>query len=127
MKPHFLHPRIPAVVAGLLLAVTACTHDPVGVEAQPEVCFQTEVRPIIQNNCALSGCHAGGHEPDLSTEAGILREVTPGDPGKSRLYTAITSTWINPMPPSPNPPLSLQQRSTIALWILQGAGTTCGN
>lgn len=110
----------------LMLAFIACTHDPVGVDEQPLVCYQTNVKPIIQNNCAKSGCHAGG-ELDLSTDAGILRRVTPGKPFESSLYNAITSTWIQPMPPSPNPPLTKEQRTIIELWILQGANTTCGS
>ncbi|MCB2205086.1 hypothetical protein KQI65_10080 [bacterium] len=113
-------------IVALLLATSACQHDPVGVDQQPTVCYQTDVKPIIQNNCAKSGCHAGG-EIDLRSDAGILRHVTPGKPFESSLYNAITSTWINPMPPSPNPPLTQEQRTIIQLWILQGADTNCGS
>ncbi|MBE0643213.1 MAG: hypothetical protein IH600_03970 [Bacteroidetes bacterium] len=118
-----------AAILGLFLstALTGCTHDPVGVDAQPMVCYTTEVKPIILNNCAKSGCHAGGHQIDFSSDAGIVRYVVPFKPEQSSLYTATTSTWIQPMPPSPNPALTQTQRTTIALWILQGANTSCGS
>jgi hypothetical protein len=125
-------PRRPSfsLLAGATLLISlsmcACTHDPVGVDQQPLVCYQTEVKPIIRNNCAKSGCHAGG-EIDLGTDAGILRHVTPFQPYASSLYTTTTRTWIQPMPPSPNPPLTKQQRTAIELWILQGADINCGN
>ncbi|MFZ1729078.1 MAG: hypothetical protein WBQ23_02680 [Bacteroidota bacterium] len=121
--------RTRLLIAGislLLLSVTACTHDPVGVDTQPEICYGTDVKPIILANCAKSGCHSGDSESDLSSDAGIMRYVTPFNPDQSTLYTVITSTWLNPMPPSPNPALTQQQRTTIALWILQGANTSCG-
>ena len=127
MKRTPVLPFLGGVFLVATLTFSSCTHEPVGVDAQPEVCFETEVRPIILANCAKSGCHSGGDEMDLSTESSILSHVTPFKPDESNLYTSLTSTWSNPMPPSPNPPLTLQQRSTIALWILQGAGTSCGS
>jgi hypothetical protein len=124
-RPAFLQ-ILSGILFLLALCTASCTHDPVGVDAQPKVCFGTEVLPIIQSNCAKSGCHAGGYELDLSTPANILRHVVPFKPNQSSLYTVTTSTWISPMPPSPNSALTLQQRTTIALWILQGASTSCG-
>jgi uncharacterized membrane protein len=121
--------RTTFLIAGfslLLLSATACTHDPVGVDTQPVVCFQNEVKPIIQINCAKSGCHDGEAESDMRSDAGIMLYVTPFKPDQSSLYTVTTSTWFNPMPPSPNPALTQQQRTTIAIWILQGANTDCG-
>ena len=64
---------------------------------------------------------------DLGNPADIVANVKPYDPQNSRLYSAITATWSGIMPPSPNHPLDRQQRSTVALWILQGATTTCQN
>ncbi len=127
MKRHRFSPAVVGAGILLLAAFSSCTHDPVGVETQPEVCFSTDVLPVIQANCAKSGCHAGGSAIDLGTGTAILRYVTPFKPGESRLYTAITSTWFQPMPPSPNPPLNKTQRTTIALWILQGASLSCGS
>jgi hypothetical protein len=62
---------------------------------------------------------------NLRTAEGIRRNVTPNKPFESSLYTAMTATWGETMPPAPNPPLSKENRSAIFVWILQGADTTC--
>ena len=94
------------------------------------VCFETEVLPIFQSNCAMPGCHDnskdGGEDGDdinLTNYAGIVKEVKPGDPKDSKIYEAITSKWEEIMPPPPNNPLTEEQRSLIYVWILQGAKT----
>ncbi len=107
------------------LLFVSCRHDPVGVDVQPQVCFQTDVLPVVQSNCGKSGCHSGSGQDsrlNLATTEGILRSVSPGQPLSSNLYTAIMD---GNMPPSPNHPLSKDQRTAIYLWILQGADTTC--
>jgi hypothetical protein len=121
-----------ALAAMLLLPLLgACRNDPVGVQEQPKVCFSSQVLPIIQNNCAKSGCHAGtadgGERLALATASDIQREAVAGKPFDSRLYTAITDSWAGVMPPPPNAPLTMEQRTTIYLWILQGADTTCSH
>jgi hypothetical protein len=109
-----------------LALLSACRNDAVGVDTQPKVSFAKQVLPIFQNNCAKSGCHGGDGERglNLGSADGVLRNVTPGKPFDSRIYTALTDTWAGVMPPPPNPPLSLEQRTTVYLWILQGADTT---
>ena len=107
------------------IVITSCRHDPVGVEAQPLVCFQTDVLPIVQSNCGKSGCHAGGGRDsrmNFATAEGVLASVSPRQPLSSRLYTAIMD---GNMPPSPNSPLTKDQRTAIYLWILQGADSAC--
>jgi hypothetical protein len=115
-----------AGIVGLGL-LSACRNDPVGVDTQPKICFAKEVLPVYQNNCAKSGCHGDSGERglNLGTAEGILRNVVPGKPFDSEIYTALTNTWAGVMPPPPNEPLTLAQRTTIYLWILQGADTTC--
>jgi hypothetical protein len=115
-----------ALVVPLLL-LAACQHDPVSPTDQPTICFTTQVLPIFQSNCAKSGCHAGdgGRGLNLATADGILREVTPGQPLKSRAYTAMFDVWGGIMPPSPNAPVSAAARQIVELWILQGADITC--
>jgi len=105
---------------------TLCTHDSTATADLPTVCFQNEVLPIFQNNCTMSGCHGSdGRNLKLTNYSEIMREVTPGKPKQSNLYTAITNAW-SPMPPSPHKPLSQNQRTTVFVWILQGANeTTC--
>jgi hypothetical protein len=111
------------ICSGILVA--SCRHNPVGVETQPKVCFSSDVLPVVQSNCGKSGCHAeGGSESRLNlfTVDGILGSVSPLQPLSSRLYTTIMD---GTMPPSPNSPLSRDQRTAIYLWILQGADTSC--
>jgi hypothetical protein len=124
--------RRSVVAVSILLIITlifsmACHHTPVNVNTQPAVCFATQVLPIFQSNCAKSGCHNGQREgrTNLSTDAGIRGDVTPYKPLDSQIYQAITDTWGNIMPPSPNSPLPKESRTVIYLWILQGADTTC--
>ncbi len=83
------------------------------------ICFQDEILPMIQSNCAKSGCHTAGEEdPYLSNYNNILNTVKPGDPQNSKLYKyAIGSE----MPPPPNSPLNLEQVTLIYGWIKQGA------
>jgi mono/diheme cytochrome c family protein len=86
--------------------------------------FVNDVLPIIQSNCAFSGCHGGGSAADgieLSTYNGIMDIVNPGNPNDSELYDVITETGGDIMPPSPYAPLSSEQIQTIREWILQGA------
>jgi hypothetical protein len=100
--------------------ITSCTHQANIVDV-PEICFEGDVLPIFQNSCAISGCHDGrGEGRALDNYLDISHSVVAGNPGASRLYQAITATWgENKMPP--NQPLSLANRTTIRLWIEQGA------
>ncbi|MFZ4399788.1 MAG: hypothetical protein ACOYO1_07120 [Bacteroidales bacterium] len=107
-----------------IFALSSCKHDstpPVIDETaiKDTVYFYDEVLPIVQSNCAISGCHTGGEEePDLSNYSNILNMVKPGDPQNSRLYKyAIGSE----MPPPPKTPLNLEQVTLIYGWIKQGA------
>ena len=111
----------------IILLNISCRHNPIGIANQPIVCFTSEVLPIIQSNCAKSGCHNGRGETrlDLSTASGIRKNVTPFQPFNSKLYTATVDTWGNIMPPSPSQPLPKDLRTIIYVWILQGADTTC--
>lgn len=110
--------------------LSSCSHPSEGVDKIPPICFDTQVLPILQSNCTMEGCHGGGSQGrgiTFSDYASVLKEVTPYDSKNSRIYTAITSRWSNVMPPSTYPPLSVDQRTIIDVWIQQGAkrDTTC--
>jgi hypothetical protein len=116
-----------AAILGIGLLNFSCRHDKTDISTFKDVCFDTEVLPIFKNNCALSGCHnAGGGESGfvLDSYSGIKEGISPGDPLNSEIYKVITNEWINMMPP--DNPLSKDQRTTIRLWIEQGAlETSC--
>jgi hypothetical protein len=89
------------------------------------VCFEQEVRPLLNSNCTQSGCHNSfdvQSGADFTTPEGILKYVHPGNYRKSEIYNAITAPF-NSMPPAPYDRLSRDKITTIALWIEQGAHT----
>lgn len=91
------------------------------------VYFQNDILPIIQSNCAFSGCHGDGSAQDgvdLTTYASIISTagVEPFDLDGSDLYEVITETDPDKiMPPPPNNSLNADQITLIATWIMQGA------
>jgi hypothetical protein len=102
--------------------------DPVSSDCDPEVIyFEKDVLPILQSNCALSGCHDNLSKEDgfdFSTyESTIRKGIKPGDPEDSELFDVITlnSNDEDIMPPSNMEPLTDQQIQVIETWILQGA------
>lgn len=122
------------VLAALSLGLLAsCTHLPPVPDPEPTPCdpgivdFTNEIYPMIQSNCAMSGCHVGPYAADgidLSTYAGIREEVKPGDPNDSELYEVLWESGDDLMPPPPMAPLSSAQKERIRLWIQQGANET---
>ncbi|MGE5317060.1 MAG: hypothetical protein ACM3ME_03625 [Chloroflexota bacterium] len=114
----------------LLLAVfgvvNSCYHEPELSSDIPLVCFKTEVLPVIQSSCVMSGCHDGGEEFFLGNYDAIVSKVTAGKPMASELHKAIAADHnsLQIMPPKPNEPLSRKQLDKISLWILQGAQNT---
>lgn len=121
---------IAAIVFGLsVITFSSCRKEPVLAPGTAEVCFDRQILPVIQNNCAMSGCHvAGGESPDLSSYEGIKSIVKTGAPNKSKLYNVITAKGLvlTIMPPKPRTQLSVKDINNITVWILQDAKhTTC--
>ena len=108
------------ILLTLIFASIKCSNES---EASREICFETEVRPIITSNCTLSGCHNSidkEAERDYSTYDGIYQDVKPGNHASSELYKVLIDPF-KPMPPSPHEQLSEDKRIIIATWIEQGA------
>jgi len=140
--------------AGLVLAVllhlasaTSCTHDSLGLDddlmpmdtstvdttgngnpCDPDIVyFEQQILPILQSNCAQSGCH----DPQSANEGIILNSyaalmnsdiVQPFNLDESDLYDEITEDDLDKrMPPPPADALSQENINLIATWILQGA------
>jgi mono/diheme cytochrome c family protein len=118
------------IVFQLLISIviyTSCKHE-TEVSTLRKVCFKTEVMPILLSNCI--SCHGDGAvgNLDLRTFEGMKNIIKAGDPYKSELYTSITKPFGDRMPQTPHSPLSIEERSTIFVWIKQGADTTsCSN
>ena len=108
------------LIVTLVSWITSCTHNP-NIDALPEVCFDDVLR-IYSSNCAKPNCHDGTGETGtaFNNYTDIRNSVVPGDPDASRSYKAIIATWgENKMPP--DEPISLDNRTTIRVWIEQGA------
>ncbi len=155
-------PRIPlAVAAALLLAgALACAGDGTGLDANGNplgsvsacagsagqctdgACFARDIQPILSNNCALSGCHAGT-APSLgqnlsagvayanivcvpSVEVPGMMRVRPLQPDSSYLVHKIQGTQADVggsggRMPLGGTPLSQTQIDLIRAWIAAGA------
>jgi hypothetical protein len=119
-------------IAGSIIAVftisqlQSCSHEPIGIENLRTICFESEVLPMLQNSCGMSGCHDGHSEPSRSfvptDYASIVKHVKPGNANGSTLYKVLGSSYLTIMPP--DRPLTKDQRTLIEVWIEQGAKDT---
>ncbi len=107
--------------------------DTMGIPCEDNIVyFELQILPILQSNCAFSGCH----DVD-SAEDGVILEsyeyvmqtadVEPFNLDDSEIYEVLVDDDEDEkMPPVTEPPLSSSQVSLIAQWILQGAeNLTC--
>ncbi|MEQ1554983.1 MAG: hypothetical protein ABL929_12430, partial [Ferruginibacter sp.] len=92
------------------------------------VCFESEILPIFQSNCAKSGCHnIGTHASDLVLDnfSNITRKyITPYNANLSKMYKVLFETGSDKMPQIPNPDLTSSQKTLIGKWINEGAKNT---
>ena len=105
--------------------------DTSGSNPNPEdtmICFETQILPLFQSNCAMSGCHdAITHEEGfrLYDYAHIIQDIVPNQPTQGDLMDVILETDPDKvMPPPPSSPLSSAQIALIQQWINQGAMNT---
>lgn len=130
----------------IAIAIVMCKHEPFPVPERPvvgnnnnsgnpvygssgdtikdSVCFSEEILPLIQSNCAKSGCHdaaATGDLMPLTNYNQVMQITSPYNPGGSLLYNVIRGHQTDIMPPSPNPQLTAAQIQLINNWIMEGA------
>ena len=125
-----------------LTVINACKHEiPQAITGSPapvpggtgEVCFEAQILPIFQSNCAKSGCHdAATHEKDYVFDSYIniiRKDVRPGNAANSKVYKVLFETGDKKMPPLPNSDLTTDQKALIGKWINEGAKNTvtCGS
>lgn len=115
-KPQMLFPLSIVVIAFLL---NACYYDN-AEELYPgslncdisNLSYDLVIKPIIDTNCAISGCHVSGTgRKDLSTYQG-LKDVI--DDGRLNQFVVIDKS----MPPSG--PMSTCNIAKIEAWIQDG-------
>jgi hypothetical protein len=121
-----------------VIVFNACKHEvlPLIVDTTPipgpvinnGVCFETEILPLMQSNCAKPGCHdAITHEKNLVLDsyANILkRDIVPGNADNSKIYKVLFRAGSDRMPPPPNADLTAAQKALIGKWINEGAKNT---
>jgi mono/diheme cytochrome c family protein len=139
MKKSMAYAAIALVI--VLVTVIACRHEipiidggagnggggtptPASNCSPDTVYFVNDILPIISSNCTMSGCHDNITHADgvnLTTYSNIMRYVSKGNAGNSKLYKVVIKTNDDRMPPAPMAPLSQAQKDRIAKWINQGA------
>lgn len=100
--------------------------------------FATEIEPVLNNTCGLSGCHAAPF-PNLglilktgeaygllvntpSGEVPSLMRVLPGDPDNSYIVQKLEGTAAKgAQMPRGGPPMSPEFIATVRQWIAAGA------
>lgn len=111
--------------------LTSCKHEiPATPGTDTDVCFESDILPLFQSNCAKSGCHDAASREDgyqLDTYANIIaRGIRPGNAAGSKIYEVLLEDGNDRMPLPPNPRLTADQIGKIADWINQGARNTTG-
>ncbi len=107
------------ITLGICLVVTSCYYDneedlyPLQTCNTDSVTYQQHIKPIIDANCALSGCHVPGTgRVDYTTFQGVK---IVADDGRLRQRAVVETT----MPPSG--PLSSCEQQQIEAWLNSGA------
>lgn len=129
MRTHLLRSTlILSLVSGLFLI--GCRHEilpPYGGATVSETCspdsvyFVNDVQPLLNSNCAMSGCHDNASHKEgvrMTDYANIMEEVRAGSASNSKLYRVIAD---GSMPPRPMNPFTTAQKALIQKWINQGA------
>ncbi len=133
--------KIPILFTCLGLMMNACEHQPpeikkgsggnsdttiIVTKCSPDsIYFVNEILPLLNSNCAQSGCHDAITKEDgvqLDNYQSIMStgEVKPGKPNSSKIYEVLNETDPDKrMPPAGS--LSQEQKDKIFKWISQGA------
>ena len=107
------------------VGLTGCYKDIISPETDPDgppqaVSFSTDLEPMFNAKCALSGCHgSGGHAPNLTAGSSYSSLVNGGFvntivPKSSRVYVMISGE-MSPYIPSP------KDKAKVLDWIRNGA------
>ena len=126
---NLLKTAISGCIVAMAVGFSACKHEPElplnYLALNDSICFESNVKIIIQTNCATKGCHDGnGEKRRLMEYSDIVRDVNAGNPNKSKLYQVITASGIsgNRMPPKKQ--MNNDNITAIELWIMEGAKDT---
>ena len=125
LKGMFVFGLTLLLLTGIITSVfLSCKHEADILNLTDSICFESQILPIFQTSCAISGCHdsPGDESQYVFTDyLHIMEAVTPGDPSKSPAYTSLISVYGEEGLMPPGRPLSKQNRMLIRLWIEKGA------
>ena len=120
------------LLVAFVITVISCTKHQaaqyVGTCDPNVIYFNKDILPLLNSNCAMSGCHdakeaAAGY--NFTYYYGVMSAVSAGNPTGSKLYTSLLSIDRRRMPKNAEP-LSSSQMEIIYNWIAQGAkNQTC--
>lgn len=114
----------------LLIGLSGCYKDIIIPQASSDpdayppkpVSYSSELAPMFNTNCAISGCHvSGAHAPYLSTSVSYTQIVNGGyvnlaNPKESKLYQMTTGEMAQYMPS----PIK-ENNQKVYDWIRNGA------
>lgn len=127
-------------VSSIVLLVNACKHPandvkpvipPTANQPDTALCFERDVLPVFQANCAIRSCHSG--EDANSRQEGFVlnsyqtittKDFVAGNPGKTKIYKAITENDRDEKMPLGMDPLTPAEVDLIYRWIAMGAPNT---
>ena len=125
LKGMFVFGLTLLLLTGIITSVfLSCKHEADILNLTDSICFESQILPIFQSSCAISGCHdsPGDESQYVFTDyLHIMEAVTPGDPTKSPAYTSLISVYGEEGLMPPGRPLSKQNRMLIRFWIEKGA------
>lgn len=120
--------REPVYVGEIITDPTDTIPLPVEHPCDPDsVYFALQILPILQSNCAMSGCHdTQSHKEGVILVDYATTRATGGirlnNPSNSEIYKTLNDTDPEErMPPSPRGALTAAQKALILKWIQQGA------
>lgn len=73
----------------------------------------SDIKPIIETKCAISGCHNGSQSPNLTISTNIISNANQ--------IKSLTQSGQMPQGTSSGGPLSAEQKALIACWVEDGA------
>jgi hypothetical protein len=129
------------IILGTVI-VDSCKHQPYVLPValrtgDPSICFERDILPIFQSNCAKSGCHdasSGRSGYVLDSYADVIKKgIVPGNPAASVIWQSVSMNIFNVSHmPRNAPDLSATDLDLIKRWIATGAidsgacsGSTC--
>jgi hypothetical protein len=115
------------IVTLLVLSLTGCYKDTLLPEAAVDpdgppqaVSYNTDLKPLLNTKCGLSGCHvSGAHKPYMTSDVSYQQIVNGGYvnlivPKQSIIYTKLNGEMREYMP-------SANDRQKVYDWIRNGA------